>query len=435
MSGLVAPGRAEAWPLQPAAEYTRRDLGPPIVVVATCFNMVLCFINARHWAMIGTSQVIAVQLAILAAVVFFVRRQIGSGLLGGSLLSLASVAAFKLFNPAVDLKILYDLALIPAFMLLGTMSSISQANRLVHTLLVIVVMVGLFELLFPQWFGDLFDVWGYYTNKGVLDGDVVNYRDTKLFVSGERSSDTARTLLPGIFGAHRVSSVFLEPVSMGNFPIICLAWFLSIRSGTALSRGLSIAACLFCIVLPDSRFAMGCSLAMVGLRLLPWHRSTWFAGVLPCTALVALVIWGTANPATGLPEIEADDFAGRLLFSGRLLSIFTWADWLALAPSPNYVADTGYAYLINNAGLPLVLGLWLVFLLRKRNKPEALTLSGMLAAYISTSLCVGASMFSIKTGALCWFLYGAATAGAGQHSPRNHVDQGSEGHLKREPAA
>jgi putative polymerase len=414
MSGLVALGRAEAWPLQPAADYMRGGLGPPIVVVATCFNMVLCFINARHWAMIGTSQVIAVQLTILAAVVFFVRRRIGSDLLGSSLLTLACVAALKLFNPAVDLKILYDLALIPAFMLLGTMSSISQANRLVQMLLVIVVMVGLLELLFPQWFGDIFNIWGYYTNKGALDTDVINYSNTKLFVSGERSSDTARTLLPGIFGAHRVSSVFLEPVSMGNFPIICLAWFFSVRSGTALSRGLSIAACLFCIVLPDSRFAMGCSLAMVGLRLLPWHRSTWFAGLLPCAAVIALVIWGAANPATGLPQIEADDFPGRLLFSGRLLSIFTWTDWLALAPSPNYVADTGYAYLVNNAGLPLILGLWLVFLLRNRNMSTALTLRSMLAAYIATSLCVGASMFSIKTGALCWFLCGAASGAPGK---------------------
>ncbi len=34
---------------------------------------------------------------------------------------------------------------------------------------------------------------------------------------------------------------------------------------------------------------------------------------------------------------------------------------------------------------------------------------GMIALYVTLSLCVGASVFSIKTGALCWFLYGVTT--------------------------
>jgi putative polymerase len=389
--------------------WLRHDaFGPSMVIGATFFNMALCFVNTMHWATIGTSHVIVVQIAILAAVFLHVRNSIGSALLSGGLLSLACVATLKLFNPDIDLKILYDLALIPAFMLLGTMTSVLQANRLVQTLLVVVVTVGLFELLFPERFEAVFDIWDYYGNKGTIGADAINYSDTKLFVSGERSPEAGRTLLPAIFGVHRVSSVFLEPVSMGNFPIICLAWFLSVRSGTALSRGISIVASLFCIVLPDSRFAMGCSVVMVGLRLLPWRRSAWFAGLSPVVALAALVALGEANPATGLPWIESDDFAGRLLYSGRLLSIFTWADWAALAPSPNYTADTGYAYLINNAGLPLILGLWLAFILRRPATPEAGTLRGMLAIYVATSLCVGASMVSIKTAALCWFLYGAA---------------------------
>ncbi len=77
MSNTIASGRSEAWPLQPAVEDVRDGVGPPIIIVATCFNMALCFIKARHWATIGTAQVIAVQLAILAVVVFLVLRRIG----------------------------------------------------------------------------------------------------------------------------------------------------------------------------------------------------------------------------------------------------------------------------------------------------------------------------------------------------------------------
>jgi putative polymerase len=423
----MASMHTEGWPRGTARGWVRgRWAGPSIVIVATCFNMALCFVNTRHWVTIGTAQVIVTQIVILAAVLLRVRHLIGSALLAGSLLSLACVVALKLLNPDIDLKILYDLSLIPAFMLLGTMSPIRQANRLVQTLLVIVVTFGLFELLFPQWFEGAFDIWDYFTNKGTLGVDQVNYSDTKLFVSGERPPDAGRTLLPAIFGSHRVSSVFLEPVSMGNFPIICLAWFLSVRSMTGLSWGISVAASLFCIVLPDSRFAMGCLAVMVGLRLLPWHRSAWVAGLLPLIALVVLVALGEVNPTTGLPWISSDDFGGRLLFSGRLLSIFTWSDWLALAPSPNYTADTGYAYLINNAGMPLVLGLWLALLLTRPATPEAATLRGMLAIYVATSLCVGASMFSIKTAALCWFLYGAANGTPEARHLRGYSDQSSD---------
>ena len=43
----------------------------------------------------------------------------------------------------------------------------------------------------------------------------------RLFISGMRYE--GRTLLP-FLGEHRVSSIFLEPVSVGNFGAICFAW-------------------------------------------------------------------------------------------------------------------------------------------------------------------------------------------------------------------
>ena len=37
-------------------------------------------------------------------------------------------------------------------------------------------------------------------------------------------------------------------------------------------------------------------------------------------------------------------------------------------------------------------------------------MKAMIAVYMAASLCIGANMFTIKTAALCWFLYGAANA-------------------------
>jgi putative polymerase len=37
-------------------------------------------------------------------------------------------------------------------------------------------------------------------------------------------------------------------------------------------------------------------------------------------------------------------------------------------------------------------------------------MKAMMSVYFAASLCVGASVFTIKTAAIIWFLYGAANA-------------------------
>jgi putative polymerase len=98
------------------------------------------------------------------------------------------------------------------------------------------------------------------------------------------------------------------------------------------------------------------------------------------------------------------------LFSGRLLDFWNLQQWLALSPSQVYTADTGYAYVINNLGLPLALFFLGIFAFLKPRTPEAASMKAMIAVYMAASLCIGANMFTIKTAALCWFLYGAANA-------------------------
>ena len=73
-----------------------------------------------------------------------------------------------------------------------------------------------------------------------------------------------------------------------------------------------------------------------------------------------------------------------------------------------YTADTGYAYVVNNLGLPMALLLLASFALHPVVRPEAVRMRALIAIYIATSLCIGASIFTIKTAALLWFLYGVA---------------------------
>ena len=91
-----------------------------------------------------------------------------------------------------------------------------------------------------------------------------------------------------------------------------------------------------------------------------------------------------------------------------MLDYWGLPQWFGLQASQVYTSDTGYAYVVNNLGLPLTLFLLGIFAFHRPKTPEAISMKAIIAVYMATSLCIGANMFTIKTAAICWFLYGAA---------------------------
>ncbi len=410
----VRPALAPASWARPTSHATPAAwLGPSLILATISFNPVLCFINTRHWALVGTPHIIALSVVIVAVGALSVRADVTSALAKNAFFVVVSTLAIKLVNPAIDLKILFDIAIVPVFYLLGRRSSFSQAERILSMVMAIVLSVGLFELVWPEAYQQVFDILTFYTVKGSVDLNAVNYAGTNFFTSAERSVDAGRTLLPGLLGPHRVASVFLEPISMGNFPLISLSWLLSVPARWGVARWLLAGGTVLCVILPDSRLAVT-TCGFMGLsRLVTWNRSRAIATALPVLCLLGLVGAGWLTLGDdGVAEMLSDDLQGRLSFSGQLLASWGWAEWLALAPSPLYTLDTGYAYLISNLGLPISLMLWLQSSSRRLVGAEGQAMRGMVALYTATSLCIGGSMFSIKTAALLWFLVGAAEAGA-----------------------
>ncbi len=246
-------------------------------------------------------------------------------------------------------------------------------------------------------------------NKGSLSQGKVDYAQSNFYISGERAGAQSRTLLPGLLGPHRVSSIFLEPVSMGNFAVITFAWCLCTTASTAWRRFALAGCAIICIVLADSRFGIGCCAVLIAARLIPLLNARSVVFLIPIFAVLALTLAGTFHALPGIvPAIMQDNLSGRLLFSGRLLNSWDWQNWLGFAASPVYTADTGYAYVINNLGLPLSLLLQAIFAFHIVRRREAASMKTMAGIYLGASLCIGASVFSIKTAALLWFLYGAA---------------------------
>lgn len=70
----------------------------------------------------------------------------------------------------------------------------------------------------------------------------------------------------------------------------------------------------------------------------------------------------------------------------------------------------GLRYITNNLGLPLTLFLLGLFTMHPARTEAAVSMKAMISLYFATSLCIGASVFTIKTSALLWFLYGTTNS-------------------------
>jgi len=388
--------------------------GQGLVLIAVVFNMALCLMSTRFGIHTSNTTVAATELMILATGLYFCRHQISAPVIRIAGLFACYLVGMKLINAALDLKIIHDIGIMLIFYQLGMLATIRDGNRLLWAVMVIVISVAAFEVLLPLEFGATFDVWNYYVDKGVITASTINYSHTTSFISGSRGGQLVRSFFPSILGPERFSSVFLEPVSMGNFSVITFAWCLSMRMVDWRLQSLLAACAACCMILADSRFGAACFILMLLFRITPLHRSRLMIFCLPLLTMLALLLNGSLHQLPDVvPAIINDNFSGRLLFSGQLLDYWRFGQWFALAPSQVYTSDTGYAYAINNLSLPLALCLLGGFAFHTPRTAEGLSMKAMITVYMAASLCIGANMFSIKTAALCWFLYGAASSIAG----------------------
>jgi len=403
-----------------ARTHAKEGVGGAVLVLASVlFNAALCFVSTVGGVHFSNGTVVVCECLILITGLYLIRSRISEFAVRITIVVVTMMLAMKFLNAGLNLKLLHDVSIAYIFFQLGTLTSVQRGNRLVWTTVAIVLALGSFEASMPVEFGKLFNIWSYYVDKGVLTS-VVNYGNSTSFISGVRGGQEARSFLPSLLGPQRFSSVFLEPVSMGNFAVIVFAWCLSVRQTVWWKNAFLILGAGICAILSDSRFAFVCWFLMLALKCTPLYRSRFLLFCIPVGAMLLLLMVGSLHQLPSIrPYIMSDDFPGRLLFSGRLLNYWGWPQWFGLARSPIYVDDTGYAYVINNMGLPLTLGLLGLMVMKVPATREAASMKAMIIVYMATSLCIGANMFTIKTAALAWFLYGAASVVS--TTPKRHA--------------
>ena len=395
-------------PLADAAEATRRThfWVAVILLLAVCNLPVLAFLNAHGMAASATLVGLAEALAFALCLALQLRR-LPPWTVALTLGVVSWIVLTWLVRQRPDVKSLRDLLIPILFLSLGRQVADSVfAERCLRGITALVLALALFEVLFTDTYGTLFNTFSFYASLGSIRESAAMFGGQTLTLNGFRPEGIGRTLLPALLGAHRTSSVFLEPVSLGNFAVIVLGWNLSrdwndMRKPTLL---LGLAA-LVLIVLSDSRFGMLMAALLLGYRLLPMPVFRWVAPVFPFALFAAILAVAWYLP------LVSDTVVGRISNSGHSLLDFDGARLMGFgSPLPGY-GDMGYAYALSRFGALLVMGLLLLLFLMPCTGERAQRFRALMVLYFFCSLAIsGTSVFALKTAGLMWFLLGALAA-------------------------
>lgn len=379
-------------------------IGPILPLMAVLYNCFLCFANTMLLT-ISPAVVISAEVILIGSALAMVWYR--SFALNAILVAVAAYFyTVMMIRAQFDPKILRDVLIPIAFYFLGChFGTLRLADRLVTLLIIVAFADALFEWLEPTVYSHYFDVARYYIERGTANQEEHQFFGG--FFNSARFQN--RTLLP-ILGDHRVSGIFLEAPSVGNFGGIVFAWIL-LRPKRLWSFILKTTAIVTVIVLADARFGLYfCFFVAVVYpfsRFIP--RTMLF--IAPFAAMSALVVYASSEG----PQLFDNDMLGRFLYAGQILSKIYAPQVFGLGASDistgasfagDIVNDSAYTYVLVEIGILGAAALWALFIYSPVEDRTAWRFKVVIAFYYILLLTIAASVFTIKTAALLWFLYG-----------------------------
>lgn len=382
------------------------NLGLPgwLVILAIVYNAFLAVINA-HVMTLGSAHVAASEALILGMVLAFLLFNLKKipdilphvlFLLGMCSLSLWVM----LTNDTTYVKILRDIFIIVAFMLLGTFLSSQQIIRIFKILMMAVLAVAVVEIFATDLYVLLFEPEQYfYTTRGI---EPFAYSDSGLF---RNSLGYSSRFSFNFLSEHRISSLFLEQVSLANFAMITLIFMVGFSKVLQKREVLFfLLGSIFLILVNDTRTGALFALAMIPCFYLAPLFPKWIAVTfIPGFLLVSTLLFYDPTQTS-----LTDSFSGRIGFTLYLLSE---ADLLTLLKGNlagiNDVADSGYSYIIYATTLFGLIIYWLyVSLIVRADAAGSKRCVFALNVFITINLMIGAAIFTIKVAAPMWVMMG-----------------------------
>lgn len=375
----------------------------PLLIVFACinFNAALCFINTNVMG-ISSAHVIGSELLLVMMSVMIGFLPLNRDKAYWVIVILAQVALIAMLSIAKEgvlFKSLRDVLFMPVFIVLGLVSARLDLARGVLGLSLFVAAFGIFEAVNVDKFQEVFNIKQYFISKGAEND--FTYTENNLFVSGTRGGGRFLLDVPGL---HRVSSTFLEPISLGFYAIVSGIFFISLKDRlSAKFYWFAMLVTLFLIWLSDGRMALGALLVTMMLRFLfvkMDHRLSVL--VFPAAFFAGVIIY-----FTDMLGHTGETIGARIYSTMSLLSHINTKILLGAESFPELTVDSALSDIISNQGIFGLLLYWLppIFFRKSVSREARIYLFGM-AIYLSFGFLISAAVYTIKTAALLWFQYG-----------------------------
>lgn len=379
---------------------TLSKFGLFFVASSLLYQITLCFLNT-HVFSINRGIFILVEFLLIGSGYALFLRKMQPGYLIFVVALITNVLFLALFKGYFDPKNIRDF-LIPILMLwLGlNYNNKMDIDKFVAYCAFVVLAIGLFELVLSDTYLSIFNVAKYQLSVGLSTEQAHAYRADALPVNGLRVG--GRNLL-SFLGDHRISSVFLETVNMGNFGVILACWGLA-KDKSKLKEilfflGLGFSAAL----LADARFGVSMILGLTIIRLILPINMLRLAGYLSPLFVMAVTVYVYSR---GYTEFS-DDFKGRLGLTGYNLTHFNFSEYFGVAAENRRFVDSGYGYSLFNSGLVFCIFTWVLFCRLKPKNDTGVAYKSLIAIFISGLLAIsGSSVYAMKITSLMWFLMG-----------------------------
>lgn len=374
-----------------------------VLILAVCFNAILAMLNG-HGVTLQRGHVVFAEIAIYAAALAILvfnadRRMLPWFLLAffivlnGLLLSLGNGA----FNP----KYMRDVLVIPIFIMLGMTYNSQSLTRPIVILQTIVFAVALVEAVRPEAYSEIFQILKYYVNTRDFAEKSFWNSESTLFVSATRPGDR----FFGFVDLHRLSSVFLEPVSLGNYCVIIAIFLIACWRQLGVGVRLYLAVSTFALLVGcDGRLAAASILMiLIGTFFVRHLSSRWSVFYLPVMLLLSVLFVLNSNV-----DPTQDNFSGRVAGSIGTLARVDFSGLLGLdAESSGQAGDSGITYFVVTQSFFGVAIIWLAICLIPAGREYCTRLYvHAIAIFIPLNLMVSYSFFSIKVASLMWFCFG-----------------------------
>jgi len=388
------------------SETRSQHLAGIFVLAAILYNAVLAIINA-YVVPVNATHVMGAEILIVAAGFAFIAahiRYIPTIIAPLSLLAI-SVLIFlyvSFVQESFYIKSFRDILLIVVFFLLG---GIATEKTLISTFRIASIVTLIFllvEVFYTDLYVSIFQPASYYANTRGIEQLATD--ETGLF---RNALGYETRFSVGILSAHRVSSLFLEQVSLANFIMILTIFIAAFwQKICAKDKILFIVVIILVLLTNSSRTALLLvPLFTIGyfiFPLLPRYSTLLYMPVI--LALAFLFFYDPDYISAG----RTDDLVGRMGFSLNLISNMGSSFFIGSTNAQILnAADSGYAYYIYTQTIFGLIYLWLFSCFAvAHNSPSDKRYAHGLNLYIFVNLLFSAAIFSIKVSSLLWFVAG-----------------------------